>query len=399
MTAVAELSPARQLIGRSVTTLLGTHPFYAMVLLQLELIEDPSCDTAWTDGKSIGYNPKFVEQLSTDERLGVLCHEVMHVALGHPWRQGSREIEKWNIATDAAINGIIEDDNMKLPPGCVAPIRDKYAEEIYLTVPEQKPRSGGGGKGKGGQQPPGTGSTANPDPGGCGGVRQPTTATGQPVSKAEMEKQAADAKFMVQQAAAQAAAAGKLPANMARTIQEVLEPRVPWREILCQFIDTQAKRDYSFRRPNMRFRQSGVMLPSLYSEEFGRGAMSCDTSGSITPDILKEVAGAGVELLRLYEEQGIPPELTMIWFDVDYYPQVITDADQLDPKGGGGTSYVKMFKYVRTKLENMKYVIVVTDGECGDFGDEPGIPVLWILTKANRRFSPPFGEVAWIIDN
>jgi len=38
---------------------------------------------------------------------------------------------------------------------------------------------------------------------------------------------------------------------------------------------------------------------------------------------------------------------------------------------------------------------MVTDGHSSDFGTDPRLPVLWVLTAPHRRFNPPFGEVAF----
>ena len=64
------------------------------------MVEDPTCDTAWTDGVSLGYNPSYVESLSLDETKGLCVHEVGHCAMGHPWREGGRDHFRWNQACD-----------------------------------------------------------------------------------------------------------------------------------------------------------------------------------------------------------------------------------------------------------------------------------------------------------
>lgn len=60
-----------------------------------------------TDGRTLTYNPTFVTGLSPDELLGVLVHEVLHNALDHPARRSDRNIERWNIACDLAVNPLL----------------------------------------------------------------------------------------------------------------------------------------------------------------------------------------------------------------------------------------------------------------------------------------------------
>jgi hypothetical protein len=56
-----------------------------------------------------------------------------------------------------------------------------------------------------------------------------------------------------------------------------------------------------------------------------------------------------------------------------------------------------VFEWVETLPEPPRALVMVTDGHCGDFGRDPGIPVLWILTARNPGFRPPFGEVVHVM--
>ncbi|WP_420130624.1 VWA-like domain-containing protein [Longimicrobium sp.] len=60
-------------------------------------------------------------------------------------------------------------------------------------------------------------------------------------------------------------------------------------------------------------------------------------------------------------------------------------AAELNPVGGGGTSFRVVFEWLATLPELPRALIMITDGECSDFGDEPAVPVLWILTESNPR--------------
>ena len=50
--------------------------------------------------------------------------------------------------------------------------------------------------------------------------------------------------------AAQAAGAGNLPAEVERMIKEFTEPKMNWREILQQQIQSTIKNDFTFQRPS-----------------------------------------------------------------------------------------------------------------------------------------------------
>src|SRR5204863_9560540 len=74
--------------------------FFATLALRLVPEPDWDVETMATDGRVLKYNPGFVTGLSPDEARGLLAHDVMHNALGHPARQGGRHPAGWNAACD-----------------------------------------------------------------------------------------------------------------------------------------------------------------------------------------------------------------------------------------------------------------------------------------------------------
>lgn len=370
-------------LQRAITSLIFNQPFFASILLRLERVRDEKCETMWTDGKRLGWSPKFVATLTHDELVGVLAHEVAHVAGLHPWRRGHRDPYAWNIACDQVVNQIVTEAGMRLPQKHIPPVAGKAAEELY-----QAPPPGGGGQGAGGQ-----------DPGGCGEVRVPTNDQGQQLSEAEMHTQEAEAKVMVAAAASQAKKMGKLPAGLERLVEQTLEPRVPWKEILSRFVDAHARTDYSFTRPNKRYAYAGFMLPSLWHHHIGNVIMAADTSGSIDQQMLQEVASEIIGCMELFAERGTAVELPVLWCDTKVYPQLVSEPEELKPKGGGGTAFSPVFAWVKKQGDAPAGLVYVTDGECNDFGPPPEYPVLWILTQRNDGFKPPFGEIAHIMNN
>ena len=371
-------------LAQAYTNIICNMPFFASILLRLERREDTTAPTMWTDGKNLGINPAFVDTLTLDELIGVLCHEVLHVTNLHPWRRGSRKPMAWNIACDKAVNQIVKDAGLVLPKDCIPPVPNKASEELYNEADE----SGGAG-GKWIQQN---------TPGGAGEVRDPTNPDGSALSETERELQETEAKVTIQQAVNAAKRAGKLPAGLERLVSEMMEPKVPWREILARFVDGSAREDYCWSRPNPRYMSRGLILPSLYSPGYGLILMACDTSGSIDHGTLKEICSEVLGCLAMYQEKGQDPELDVLWCDTQVHAQKITDADELRPKGGGGTSFAPVFKYVDKHGLDPRAIIYVTDGYCDDFGEQPACPTLWVLTQKNREFKPPFGEIACVLN-
>lgn len=409
-------------ISEATASLICNHPFFAVVLLRLIRVVDDSAKTMWTDGTHLGYRPGFVLGLQRDQLVGVLAHETVHVVSLHPWRQGARNNRAWNVACDQVANAIVEDAAMVLPPGAIPSVRGKAAEELYVDPPPgggasqqrpsenagqqaaaRQPGSGGPGSAEGGTSTPAPQPDTDPvgpsdDPGGCGEVRTPKRPDGGALSKAERERQMHNARVMIQQAVNAARRAGKLPAGLERLAEAALQPRVPWREILAQFLDSQARHDFSWTRPNRRCAGTDFILPNLWSPAYGKVVLGADTSSSVSKKQLRDVCTEILATLEAYVERGQPPELTIGWFDRKVYPQTVQCAAELNPVGGGGTSFRVVFEWVVTLPELPRALVMITDGECEDYGQEPEIPVLWILTQSNPRFHPPFGEVAFTID-
>ena len=367
-------------------------PFYASLALKKEWIEDTTCPTGWTDGTKYGYNPDWIKTLTLPQTKGFMKHEVSHIALNHNLRMGDRDHETFNEAGDYIINPMILEQGDELPPGNLndPQFKGMYEEQVYDILYARKKKQG---KGK-----PGQGSG---DPGGCGEVRPFPSPSGKPKpTPAEIAQQEQAQNIETQQALTAARLAGNLPGNLERLIKDFLEPIIPWREVLARFVDSQARNDYSWQRPNPRYIPHGLYLPILKNPELGNLGFFDDTSGSHfsaeqQQKALSELRG----ILTAYEKA----QLTVIFVDHAIQGEPITieandDIDVLIPKGGGGTSFVPPFQWIQENGIDLKAAIYITDGYCDEFPDPPDYEVLWILTNKNESFQPPFGEVIFMGD-
>lgn len=357
-------------IRKARTGLILDQPFFGSLALRMELIEDSKkVQTMGVDGKSIYYNPEFVKSLNPLELKGVLCHEVMHVVLMHHLRRDNRDPWKWNIATDYAINLILNDAGFTLPEKRLldGKYKDKTAEEIYNLLPDQEKQES--------------------DPGGCGEVFDCPDKLS-PADKTKLEQ---ETKVMVQQAARQAETMGTLPSDLKRLVMDLTAPVINWRELLRRFIQDTAKNDFNWSRPNKRFIGYDLYLPSLLSNELKPVCLAVDTSGSIDDETLKDFSS---ELSAIMEE--FETEISVIYCDtkiagVEEFRREDLPL-KLNPKGGGGTSFIPPFQWVDEKAKDIACMIYFTDLCCNDFPDEPGYPVLWIQ-HGDYGNDVPFGEV------
>jgi predicted metal-dependent peptidase len=362
MSAHSKISAAR-------TSLVLEQPFFGALALSLKVVEDTTCETAWTDGRSLGYSPTFVESLSHDRLTALVAHEVMHCAMGHPWRRDGRNPKGWNVACDQAINGELR-ASFTLPDGALYPNpgdEGKSSEWYYARVQEDD----------NGDEP----GQGTPDP--LGEVRDAPTgpdADGDPAPTEQEWKQ--NAASAMQQAKMQ----GKMPGGLAREISQALQPKVDIRSLLLRFFSERSTGDYSWTRPNTRYIAQGLYLPCLESKELGEIAIAIDTSGSVNATSLAYARS----IVESTIEEVSPLAVTVYYFDsrvhaVDRFEK--GEPLTWKPQGGGGTSFVEVLDAIE-KEGTAVCALVITDLE-GTFPESCGMPVLWLATEEH---DVPFGE-------
>ncbi len=383
------ITEAKDKLQKARAGLVLSQPFFASMALRLTIKEDSDCETLWTDGKTLGYNPSYIDGLSLDECKGVLCHAVMHCACGHSFRRQERDTTRWNEACDYAINGLLDAADVTLPEGKYLDhsYDGKAAEEIYASLPEPLQNDSGQGSGTGSGND--NNDQQSQDPGKCGEVRDGKDEDGNIASQAELQQQEQEWKVALSQASQQAKAQGCMPGGMDRLVQDILEPLVNWREVLRRFVDQTAKSDYSWMRPNRRYIAAGLYLPSLKSEELGPIVVAIDTSGSIDRNLLDQFASEVTAILQDYRTTC----------KVIYCDSRVTGVEEftqddlplkLNPRGGGGTDFRPVFDLVEETGELPACLIYLTD-MYGSFPEsEPSYPILW--ASVGCGIEAPFGE-------
>jgi predicted metal-dependent peptidase len=72
-----------------------------------------------------------------------------------------------------------------------------------------------------------------------------------------------------------------MPAGLARAVEEILLPSVPWPDVLREFLTRTGHNDYRWNRASRRFGGRRLYLPSLVGDSLGDVVVAVDTSGSI----------------------------------------------------------------------------------------------------------------------
>lgn len=362
-------------MGKAKASLVIEQPFLAAIVCGMRMIEDDSLSppTLATDGNDIWFHPQWVLDHTVKQCMWAAGHETLHCVFKHMLNRGDRDPRKWNMAADYVINQLLESDMPKQRPDGVLFDPDLYkrgggtTEGVYALLPDppESPSSGGG------------------EPGPFDQVRD---MPGDASVRAEAE---AMWKVKVAQAASIAKMAGKLSSDMERLVGEIIDPKVPWADVLRRFCLRQTRTDRSFSRPSRRHLHQGLYMPGVSGVGMGDILVAVDCSGSIGK---KELAEFTAEM-RGIKEDACPYNMHVIYFAESVSKYDVFGADEeleIIPGRTGGTAFSPIFRYAEKEGIAPDCCVVLTDLYCDDFGKHPDYPVLWV---SNGSRTAPWGEV------
>jgi len=396
MSIETKLSAAR-------TKLILDKPFLGALVLRLPLKEaDPEwCPTIATDARHFYYNAEYIDALKPAHLQFVLAHEALHCALSHFARRQHRDQKRWDIACDLAVNSLLISDGLEPPPGSLHDMGfdGLTAEEIYPFIHDEfdepmdkhvyddvqneqgKSKQDKGGEASNGQsqqlQDSQIGASANSESdrqhqGGLAEQPQPLTPDERETLSTQWQQRMAGAAQIALQA-------GKMGGAMARLIDHLLQPQLPWRNLLAHHVSSIARDDYSYSRPSTR-RGEPAVYPSLRSAQINVTVI-LDTSGSIMDEDIQEFL-TEVDAIKAQMRARI----ILHACDVDLVeggPWVFEPWEEVNlPReftGGGGTSFEPAFSWAESQDLLPDMLIYFTDA-MGDFPEHaPGFPVLWLV--------------------
>ena len=375
-------------------------------------IED-DIPSACTDGRNEKYGRAFIEALDDKMVAFVVLHEASH-KMGQDlttYRALFKEDPRLaNAACDFRINQMLVDLDPgeqhiafpRKPDGTRWGLLDaKYkgwsTKEIYDDLKKQKDQlkkqkdqNGGGGGGGGG------GPGENFDQHDWKALEQLSQEEQQALAQ-EIERAISQGKI----AQERANQAGDGSSNTPLSLLDLLKPKVNWRAELSEFVRSQCygKDTSSWRRPNRRFLSMDVYMPSLIAERIGCVAIGMDTSASnMSPE---SVTACMTEIKNILDT--VKPEAThLIYWDTQVAGhEVYNDGNRemmltsTKPKGGGGTNPRCMSKYLKDNHIKPECIIMLTDGEIYDWGNDWEAPTLWVVIN-RRSYTSPVGKTIQI---
>lgn len=352
--------------------------FYTSILFSLKQNISEEVPTAAVDGKTLWVNPEWFTALTPNERITLLAHEVLHVALDHMHRRGNRDPKWWNIAADYVINGSLVKAGYTLPSGGLhdRAYDDMTTEAVYDIIMK-----------KSNDQKATITDKCGSDTMNGSDVAYPENAPGDPVTQDEVTE-------LVLRATTQAKAMGQdpgaIPGEVNIELQKTLNPPLPWHVILQNYMSEFSKDDYSFKRANRRFLPDYYM-PSAHSEAIANIAVAVDTSGSVSSHEFNTFIAKISDIQHTMH----PEKITVISFDTKVKNvQELKDGNdtfkELRFQGRGGTDV----KDLHRLLDEMKptVVIIFTDGDFRKVEPiDKNIPLIWLIHN-NKTLNMDYGK-------
>jgi predicted metal-dependent peptidase len=368
-------------------------PYLAAGLFGTQVIADPGSGTVSVDeGWRLYADPELTAGWSAAQLGSVLVHHVGHLLRTHGERaQGAGvrpdESGDWIRAADAEINDDLIVAGLDLPGQPVLP-RDLgaedglLAEQYFAEIRRPAPATGAGGNGgagakedsgAGGGSEAGTrsrsvarglGETAGSwlDCGsGADGMPRPGQGhDGLPRWRAELLR-----RQVAQDVIAHGKQPGTVPGWLLRWAEEIINPKVDWRAVLAAELRRAVAEvcgavDYSYRRPSRRSVVTApVVLPAL-RRPVPEVAVVCDTSGSMTEDLL---AMALAEVEGLLRALGLARQVRVLACDTAVTAaQRVSSARQVQLTGGGGTDMGAGIAAAASLRPRPAVAVVLTDG-------------------------------------
>lgn len=400
------------LTARVRLTITTGFAFYAAVLNPLEIVEaNDWCKSICTDGVRLYVNRDFILSLTIKKLTYMLAHEALHLILDHLSRRGLRDRGRWGMAIDYYTNWnlrhemqkrgqeasrimeeptenflyeetfddqVTVDDIYSILKKNDSEIQDTF--DFHLDLEDLVEDAEGG-----------LSVTASRFKSGSG----PVTMT-----RKEMDKMQDEIKSRMIQMVLDPANAGSVPASVQRLIDELLEPKMDWRELIRATMTALIKTDTTYSRMSRRSFATEALMPGWADGETIDIGICIDTSGSMTEPMLRDL---------LSETKGIMQEFPgfkiRLWtFDTavhgfkEFTDDNIDEIDTYYPEGGGGTTFEVNWEFMKSIEYRPERLVFFTDGYPNyGWGDPDYCDVLWIIhgSAVKQRLKPPFGIHAY----
>jgi predicted metal-dependent peptidase len=338
-------------------------PYLATGLFGAEVVAAAGSGTVSVDESwRMRADPELTAGWTAAQLGSVLVHHVCHLLRTHGERAqavgvSSHDARRWVQAADAEINDDLVPAGLDLPGRPVLPADlgapdGLLAEQYFEASTTDRSAENKDLAAAGDWLDCGSGADGVPRP----GDGPPARAAWQ----ADLLR-----RQVAQDVIAHSKQAGNVPAGLLRWAEEILNPKVNWRKVLAAELrravaEVSGAVDYSYRRPSRRAAVAGnVVLPAL-RRPVPDVAVVCDTSGSMTEDLL---AAALAEVEGLMRALGMARQVRVLACDTAAgAAQRVSSARQVELVGGGGTDMGTGIAAAAALRPRPAITVVLTDG-------------------------------------
>ena len=374
--------------------LMLKEPYYGFFLIMLNKVWRKDLPTAGVSKNGINFqlaiNEDFWTSLSEMHQMGLLKHELLHIAFGHLTSFKSFKNHRLaNVAMDMEINQYIDKDwlptggididnyedlNLERKAGC------RYYYDKLNQFQDEKDKNGTCGN---------EGMDRLLDQVASGDVPDHSTwEEFEDLSEAEkkliekqLQKVLADAKEQTIKKR------GNVPGEIEGVIviEEIVAPKFDWRGYIRRFtgVSTKVFTKKIRRKENRRFSDN----PGLKIKMKQHMLLAIDTSGSVSDSELQEFMG---EIHHIYK---VGVDITMIQCDTSIRSiEPYKGKHEINVAGRGGTEFDPVLDYYNANQKKYTSLVYFTDGECYTSVVPKG-NVLWVLSERSHMNEDLPGKV------
>jgi predicted metal-dependent peptidase len=374
--------------------LMLKEPYYGFFLIMLNKVWRKDLPTAGVSKQNINYqlaiNEEFWTGLSDDHKMGLLKHELLHIAFGHLTSFSSFSNKKLaNVAMDMEINQYIEDS--WLPEGGIR-IEDyedlkldkragcRYYYDQLLRLQDEKDKNGTTGNDAMDKLLDNVASGDIPDHSTWEEFDDMTDAEKKLIEK-QVQKILQDAKEQTVKKR------GTVPGEIEGLIvvEEFTAPKFDWKGYLRRFtgVSTKVFTKKIRRKENRRYEDN----PGLKIKMRQHMLLAIDTSGSVSDTELAEFMN---EIHHIYK---VGVDITVVQCDTSIKSiEPYKGKNEISVLGRGGTEFDPVLDYYNANLKKYTSLVYFTDGECYT-SVRPRGKVLWVLSERSGMNEDLPGQV------
>ena len=372
----------QQSLSKISKELMLKEPYYGFFLIMLNKMWRKDLPTAGVSKNGINYqlaiNEEFWTSLSEKHQMGLLKHELLHIAFGHLVSFGSFRNKKLaNVAMDMEINQYIDPDylpdggidinnyedlNLDRKAGC------RYYYDKLQQLKDEKDKNGTCGNEEMDKLLDNIDNGDVPDHSTWEEFDDLSEAEKKLIEK-QIQKVLSDAKEQTIKKR------GNVPGEIEGVIiiEEIVKPKFDWRSYVRRFSGTSTKvfTKKIRRKENRRYDEN----PGLKIKMKQHMLLAIDTSGSVSDTELTEFMN---EIHHIYKA-GV--DITIVQCDTSINSiEEYKGKNELNVKGRGGTEFDPVLDYYNANQKKYTSLVYFTDGECYT-SVKPKGRILWVLSE------------------